>query len=371
MAVVSRARAISDILAALAARAPFEHAAEWDPVGLVLGDPSVQARKLAVCHEVTEAVVAALESDPVDLLVAYHPLLFQPANRLVAGATPEGRALRLVRAGIALGVVHTSFDVAPGGTADALADALQLADVEGFGPLYGAPARKLVTFVPSAAADAVLDAAAAAGAARIGNYTHCSFRCEGTGTFFAGEGTAPRAGKRGQLSREPEVRLEFLVPPAREAELVRALLRAHPYEEPAFDLFDRRGEARPAGRVGRVEGEVSLAEFADRVAAALPGPAARVAGDPARRVQRVAVLPGSGEDFADAARLAGADVLVTGDLRHHAVRRALDSGLALIDAGHAATERPGVERLLALVAAQGIETVGLLDLACDPWCEVT
>ncbi|HKC51628.1 MAG TPA: Nif3-like dinuclear metal center hexameric protein, partial [Myxococcota bacterium] len=82
---MSRARAISDILAALAARAPFERAAEWDPVGLVLGDASAQVRKVAVCHEVTEAVVAALESDPVDLLVAYHPLLFQPTNRLVAG----------------------------------------------------------------------------------------------------------------------------------------------------------------------------------------------------------------------------------------------------------------------------------------------
>ncbi len=328
MALVSRARAISDILAALAARAPFERAAEWDPVGLVLGDASAQVRKVAVCHEVTEAVVAALESDPVDLLVAYHPLLFQPTNRLVAGPTPEGRALRLVRAGIALGVVHTSFDVAPGGTADALADALRLADVGGFAPLYGAPARKLVTFVPSAAADAVLDAVAEAGAARIGNYTHCSFRAQGTGTFFAREGAEPRAG-------------------------------------PAYDLFERRGEARPAGRIGQVEGDVSLAELAERVREALQGPVPRVAGDPEMRARRVAVLPGSGEDFLRAARDAGADVLVSGDLRHHAVRRALDSGLASIDAGHAATERPGVERLLALVAAQGLPTAGLLDLDAD------
>ncbi len=371
MARVSRARAISDILAALAARAPFERAAAWDPVGLVLGDSSAPARKIAVCHEVTEAVVAALESDPVDLLVAYHPLLFQPTQRLVAGRTPEGRALRLMRAGIALGVVHTNFDVAPGGTADALADALQLADVEGFGPLYGAASKKLVTFVPRAAADAVLDAVAGAGAARIGNYTHCSFRTEGTGTFFAGEGAAPRAGKRGELSVEPEVRLEFLVSPAREAEAVRALVGAHPYEEPAFDLFERRGEARPAGRIGRIEGEVSLAELSDRVADALQGPVPRVAGDPGQRVRRVAVLPGAGEDFARAAREAGADVFVTGDLRHHATRRALDAGLASIDAGHAATERPGVERLLALIAAQGLETAGLLDLDADPWSRRT
>ena len=367
MARVSRARAISDILAAIAARAPFERAAEWDPVGLVLGDPSVQVRRIAVCHEVTEAVVAALESDPVDLLVAYHPLLFQPTQRLIAGPTAEGRALRLARAGIALGIVHTNFDVAPGGTSDALADALQLADVEGFGAVFGAPAKKLVTFVPPAAADAVLAAVAAAGAASIGNYTHCSFRAEGTGTFFAGEGSAPRAGKRGELSVEPEVRLEFLVPLAREVETIRALVRTHPYEEPAFDLIERRGEAHLAGRIGKLDAETSLAELADGVAEALRGPTPRVAGTPDRRVRRVAVAPGSGEDLLDAARDAGADVLVTGDLRHHSTRRALDGGLASIDAGHAATERPGVERLLALVAAQGLETVGLLDLDCDPW----
>jgi dinuclear metal center YbgI/SA1388 family protein len=371
MARVSRARAISEILAALAARAPFERAADWDPVGLVLGDANAKARKIAVCHEVSEAVVAALESDPVDLVVAYHPLLFQPTNRLTAGPTPEGRALRLMRAGIALAVAHTNFDVAAGGTADALADALELGEVEGFGALFGAPARKLVTFVPRDAADAVLDAVAAVGAAGIGNYTHCSFRAEGTGTFFPRAGAAPRAGKLGELAREPEVRLEFLVPPAREAEVIRALLRAHPYEEPAFDLFERRGEAHSAGRIGELEVGLSLGELSDRVTEVLRGPAPRIAGDPGRRVRRVAVVPGSGEDFAAAARQAGADALVTGDLRHHAVRRALDSGLALIDAGHAATERPGVERLLAIVAAEGVETAGLLDLDCDPWSSET
>src|SRR5262249_37419075 len=154
-----------------------------------------------------------------------HPLLFRPTTTLTAGATPEGRALRLIRAGVALAAVHTNFDVAEGGAADALADALELGEVEGFGPLFGAPARKLVTFVPANADDAVLDALVAAGAGRIGNYTHCSFRSEGTGTFLGGEGSTPVAGRRGKLAREPEVRLELVVPPAREPAVVAALLR--------------------------------------------------------------------------------------------------------------------------------------------------
>jgi len=367
MTTVSRARAISEILAAIAARAPFERAAEWDPVGLALGDPRAPARTIAVCHEVTEAVVADVERAPVDLLVSYHPLLFRATTKLVAGPTPEGRALRLIRAGTALAVAHTNFDVAEGGAADALAEALGLGELEGFGALFGAPARKLVTFVPAAAADALLDSLAAAGAGRIGNYSHCSFRGEGTGTFLGGEGSAPVAGQRGELAREPEVRLEVVVPPAREAAVIAALLRAHPYEEPAYDLYERRGEAHAAGRLGRPAHPLSLGELVERVAEALRGPAPRVAGDLDREISRVAVVPGSGEDFACAAREAGADVLVSGDLRHHAVRSALDRGLAVVDAGHAATERPGVERLLALVAAQGADTRSALDLDCDPW----
>ena len=367
MASVSRARAIAEILTALAARAPFERAAEWDPVGLSLGDPRAPVRRIGVCHEVTEAVVAEVERAPVDLLVTYHPLLFRATTRLVAGPTPEGRALRLIRAGAALAVAHTNFDVAEGGAADALADALGLGEVTGFGALFGAPARKLVTFAPAGAADKLLESLAAAGAGKLGNYTHCSFRSEGTGTFLGGEGSAPAVGTRGELAREPEVRLELLVPPAREAEVIAALLRAHPYEEPAYDLYDRRGEAHCAGRIGRPASPLSLGELAERVAEALDGPPPRVAGDLAREVGRVAVVPGSGEDFACAARAAGADVLVSGDLRHHAVRAALDAGLAVIDAGHAATERPGVEQLLALVAAQGVETRSLLDLDPDPW----
>lgn len=358
---------VSDLLARIAARAPFDKAAGDDPVGLMLGDPDAPARRVAVCHDVTDRVVAAIERAPVDLLVAYHPLLYRPTRRLVAGPTPEGRAWRLARAGAALAVVHTSFDVAPGGASDALAEALGLEACEGFAPLDVAAARKLVTFVPGAAADAVLDAMAAAGAARIGGYSHCSFRAEGIGTFLPGPGTSPAAGRPGELAREPEVRLECLVPPAAEGEVIRALLRAHPYEEPAWDLFERRGEARLIGRVGRVPDGDSLRELAERAAEALGGPPVRLAGDPDARVGRLAVLPGSGGSFLAAARAAGADAFLSGDLSHHQVRAALDSGLRVLDVGHAASERPGLERLFSLTAALGVEARSLLEIDPDPW----
>ena len=97
--------------------------------------------------------------------------------------------------------------------------------------------RKLVVFVPAEALDAVRDAVFAAGAGRIGDYERCSWYAAGTGTFLGGEGSSPVIGERGQEERVPELRLETVYPLEREAEVVRALREAHPYEEPAFDLY--------------------------------------------------------------------------------------------------------------------------------------
>ena len=97
--------------------------------------------------------------------------------------------------------------------------------------------RKLVVFVPPEALDGVRDALFAAGAGRIGDYERCSWYAEGTGTFLGGETSSPTVGERGQEERIPELRLETVYPAEREEEVVRALLAAHPYEEPAYDLY--------------------------------------------------------------------------------------------------------------------------------------
>jgi dinuclear metal center YbgI/SA1388 family protein len=356
---------IREVLTALGERAPWATAGGFDPVGLQLGDPAGAVGSVALCHEVTPAVVAAVEAQPVELLVAYHPLLFRPTARLVAGPGAAGRAHRLIRAGVALAVVHTNFDVARGGAADALAEALGLEDARGFAPLHGPDSVKVATFLPADAADRVLAAVAQAGAATIGNYTHCAFRVDGVGTFFAGEATSPAVGARGALNREPEVRIEFVAPRAREDAVLAALVAAHPYEEPAYDVFDRRGEARMLGRVGRFGG--SLGDLVDRVRSALRVAHPRVAGDPGRTLERVAVLPGAGKDWIGAAAQAGAAAFVTGDIPHHPAREAIEAGLALVDPGHAASERPGLARLLEWIRALGLRTRNLLELDPDPW----
>src|SRR5690606_37993631 len=356
---------VASFLASLAQRTRPDRAAAWDPVGLQFGDPENAVETVAVCHEVGDDVVEAVEGVQPDLLVSYHPLLFRPVDRLVRGRSPAGRAFRLISAGVGLAVTHTDFDAAPGGTADSLAAALGLEEVTGFGPVQGADQVKIVTFVPEDVTDDVVAAMSAAGAGRIGNYDSCSYRNSGWGSFAAGEGAEPVVGEKGAFNLEPEMRVEMIAPRSAEEAVVAALVKAHPYEEPAFDVYDVRSNQALIGRVGTWSG--SLGDLVDRAAETLGDIGLRFAGDPAVRPGRVAVVPGSGSSFVGAARRAGAEAMVTGDVDHHRAVAAIDSGLAIVDPGHAATELPGMAALVELVAGLGVEVVDLTGDGTGPW----
>jgi len=341
-------------------------AASWDAVGLQIGDPAGPAQRVGVCHEVNADVVSAARAEEIDLLVAYHPLLFAATKRLVAGSGPAGRAYTLASAGTALYVVHTAFDVAPGGCADSLASALSLDHVSGFGPAWSGESAKVVAFVPEESAEAVAAAMAVAGGGHIGRYSACSFRVGGTGMFRPGGGARPFHGDPGRLSTAEEVRVEMIAPNAAVDHVVAALVDVHPYDEAAFDVYPVRSNAGFVGRVGRLPNPVRLGSFTAAVEAALHAPV-RYAGDATEAVERVAVVPGSGSDLIPAAVAAGADVLVTGDVSHHRAVAAADRGLAVVDAGHAATERPGIARLYSLVAATLDGALDLTHIDANPW----
>jgi dinuclear metal center YbgI/SA1388 family protein len=356
---------VSRVLSAVGEIAPSSKAAAWDQVGLQVGDPAAGVAAIGVCHDVTPEVVDAAASIGIDLLIAYHPLLFTAHHSFVAGPGPEGRAFQLARAGVALAVVHTAFDVAPGGTADALATACGLRDVSGLGPMWPAGSVKVVTFVPEDAADAVAEAMASAGGGQIGRYSACSFRGPGVGAFTAPADASPAVGTAGSANREPETRLEMIVPASRRDAVVAALAVAHPYEEPAYDVYATESNAGFVGRMGALGSAIPLRQFANRVGASLEADV-RYAGDGDAEVLRVAVVPGSGSSLiADAAAVA--DVLVTGDVSHHRARDAVDRGLGVIDAGHVPTERPGIMALYAAIEARFDTVHDLTEHDPNPW----
>ena len=305
-------------------------------------------RSVTVVHELHEMATRQLEAQPVDLVVAYHPLLFAPAAHLVPGRGPAGRATRLLRAGVAVVVTHSDFDAMPGGMADAMADAVGLADVTGLAPVSGVDQVKVVTFVPAATVPAMVASLSAAGAGRIGDYEECAFTVEGIGRFLAGETTVPVTGHAGRRNTEAETRVEMVAPKSRVDAVVTALVAAHPYEEPAFDISPVAAYHRFGGRLGTFDG--TWDDLLARVGQAFLPEGLRTARSSMNDPRRVAVSPGAGSSRIDAAVAAHSDVLVSGDIAHHRMADALDRGLSIIDPGHAATERPGMQRLRDLVA---------------------
>jgi hypothetical protein len=231
--------------------------------------------------------------------------------------------------------------------------------------------------VPADDTDRLVDALAAAGAGRIGDYERCAWSTDGTGTFTAGPGARPTVGEVGRRGRLPEARVEMVLPRSARGAVVAALRATHPYEEPAFDVVPlaalpgRRG----LGRVGRLRSPVSLVAFAESVASALPPTATgvRVAGDPDAEVVTVAVCGGAGDGLFDDVRASGADVYVTADLRHHPASEALAHGRpALVDCAHWATEWPWLsqaERLLLDGLGARADTVEtrVSTTVTDPW----
>ena len=358
----------------------------WDRVGLVCGDPDQEVRRILFAVDPVEQVVDEALEHGADLIVVHHPLLLTPVSS-VAATTAKGRVLhRLVRGGVALFTAHTNADVPEHGVNDAIARALGLRDARVLHPSDGAGLDKLVTFVPTDAAERVRRALADAGAGGIGAYDSCSFTTVGEGRFRPLSGADPTVGAVGRLEVVPEVRVEVVAARGRRSEVVRALLAAHPYEEPAYDVVELADLPHPPttgappsvrghGRVGRLEQAMNLRQFADHVAGALPTTAhgVRVAGDPDRMVETVGVGAGSGESLLEDARHAGCDVFVTSDLKHHRASEFLEEGgPALVDVAHWAAEwawLPVVEGLVREAASAMGDTVDtrVSTTVTDPW----
>lgn len=366
---------LAEVIGALEARYDPALAEEWDAVGLVCGDPAEAVHSVLFAVDPTEAVVDEAIERGVDLVVTHHPLLLGAVHGVPAD-DPKGRIVhRLIRAGIGLFTAHTNADrAADHGVNDALAAVLGVGNTV---PLesVGAPhTNTLVVFTPVEDTDRLVDALSAAGAGVIGDYTRCAWQTVGTGSFIPGEQTNPAIGAHGRLEQVPETRLEMVVPRAAQAEVLRALHEWHPYEDPGYAVFENSQTPSRAGlgRLGELTHPITLREFAERAAAVLPATAAgvRVAGDPDRLVRTVAVCGGSGSSLYEKAAAAGADVLLTSDVKHHPAVDAMEvPGPAICDVAHYASEWPWLS-----VAADVLrrDLGGRVDVAVsrrrtDPW----
>jgi dinuclear metal center YbgI/SA1388 family protein len=364
---------LADVIEVLDEAYPPRLAQSWDSVGLVCGDPDEVLDSVTVAVDATPAVVGEVPDG--GLLLAHHPLLLRGVDT-VAASTPKGALVhRLIRTGRSLFTAHTNADSAAPGVSDALAHALGLTVEAAIEPLTASPdLDKWVIYVPLENAAAVQAAVFEAGAGHIGDYSHCAWTVSGTGQFLPHEGASPAVGSVGTVERVAEDRFEVIAPARLRAAVLAAMRAAHPYEEPAFDIFALAplpGDTG-LGRIGTLARPEPLRNFVSRVDAALPRTSwgVRAAGDPDMPVSRVAVCGGAGDSLL--ATVAGADVqaYVTSDLRHHpADEHCRASDVALVDVAHWASEFPWCEQVADLLRSRfgAALAVRVSTIRTDPW----
>lgn len=310
-------------------------AMEGDKVGLQIGRLNKKIERVLVTLDVLENVIdEAIEKD-VQLIIAHHPPIYRPLKNVITDTT-QGRMIeKLLRNDIAVYAAHTNLDVATGGVNDLLAEALEIQNPEVLVPTFETALKKIVVFVPAKSAETVRKALGDAGAGFIGNYSHCTFSANGTGRFLPGDQTKPYVGQPGVMETVDEVRIETIVPEIQVKKVLTAMLKVHPYEEPAFDVYpvENKGEVLGLGRIGTVK-EMTLTEFAEKVKKALEVDRVRVVGNLESKVKKVAVLGGDGNKYFSQATFKGADVYVTGDIYYHTAHDAMMQGLNMIDPGH-------------------------------------
>jgi dinuclear metal center YbgI/SA1388 family protein len=344
--MVKQGQRIQDLVGLIHKLYAPELAEDWDNVGLQVGDPGRPLDRVMVALDPGLEAVEAARDAGAQALVTHHPLLFKPVKRL----TPDdavGKVLwTAVRDDVAIISAHTNLDCAVDGLNSWLAEKM---GVEQAVPLQAVAGDylKLVVFVPVGHEETVADALFSAGGGQIGAYDQCSFRSSGEGTFRPGPGTQPYIGTVGQREKTEEVRLETIIPKRKLLRVLEKMQKAHPYEEVAYDLLPLQNQVPGAGlgRIGKLAQQTTLGEFAASVKDTLGCDHLRLIGADQMPVRKVALCGGSGAFLLQTAHRQGADVLVTGDVKYHEARQAEELGIALIDAGHFATEQLMIEQV--------------------------
>ncbi len=332
--------AVSKVIEAMERIAPPRMALEGDHIGLQT--PCVpRIDKILLALDVNVRVVDEATRRGAGLIITHHPIIFRKLERISGKDFAERVIIAAIRKEIGLYVAHTNLDCAPGGVNDVLAERLELQGVRRLAASYEEKDCKVVVFVPEDHVDKVRAAMCEAGAGGIGEYKYCSFQAPGTGTFIPSEEASPFSGRIGALNREPELRLEVLVPENSLAGVVAAMTRSHPYEEVAYDVYALANQGRlyGLGRIGELPEAVPFKDYVELVKRRLGVKRAKVVGRGQARIRRVAVCGGGGGTLIPDALAEKADAFVTGAVNYHQMLEADALGLCLVEAGHGATER--------------------------------
>lgn len=336
---------INHIVSVLEQLAPPVYQEGYDNSGLLVGDASAEIEKVLVTLDCTEAIVDEAVQKGAGLIVAHHPIVFSGLKRLTGKNYIERTVIKAIKHNIAIYAIHTNLDNVRAGVNAKIGEKLGLQNLEILEPM-SAKLYKLVTFVPHVHTAAVTQAMFSAGAGHIGNYADCSFIQEGTGSFRAMPGTNPFVGEQGKRHFEPEHKVEVLVPIHNKNKVIAAMIKAHPYEEVAYDLYklENVNQELGAGMIGELKQPMQEDQFLNHVKAALQTKSIRHTALLGKPVKRVAFCGGSGSFLLNRAIGSGADVFITGDFKYHQFFDA-DGRIVIADVGHFESEQFTIELL--------------------------
>lgn len=316
--------------------APISLGYDWDNNGLQIGSYSNEVSNVLISLDVLEVTVDEAIANNIDLIVAHHPLLFKGLKK-IDFSTPKGRTIKkLIENNISVYAAHTNLDIAENGVNDLLANALSVKDTKPLVETATTSLYKIIVYVPEDYLSAVKQALNEAGAGHIGNYAECSFETIGQGQFMPLKNATPFSGKHDKLSVFEEIKLEMIVSEEKLDEAINQMKKAHPYEEVAYDIFklENKNRSLGIGRIGCLNKKTSVQLLCEEIKKNLDIKKLRVSGDLAKKVEKVAILGGSGEKFIQDAYKQNADVLITGDVTFHQAQEAIELGIVVIDAGH-------------------------------------
>ncbi|MFI5150834.1 MAG: Nif3-like dinuclear metal center hexameric protein [Bacteroidia bacterium] len=340
---------IKDLLRHLEQFAPLSYQESYDNSGLLCGDREAELSGALICLDSTEDVLEEAIRKKCNLVIAHHPIVFSGLKKITGRTYVERVMIKAIKHDIAIYAIHTNLDNVWNGVNARICKVLGLINGQILVPVKHS-LRKLVTFVPQASSDQLRAALNEAGAGQIGEYDSCSFYSAGTGTFRASDKANPFVGKKGELHREAEDRMEVIFPAHKQESIVRALRYAHPYEMPAFDIYVLENENIEvgSGMLAEFDKELSEVDFLNLVKDRMKASCVRHTALKGRKIRKVALCGGAGSFLLNDAIRAGADAFITADFKYHQFFDP-DGKILLGDIGHFESEQFTKELLFEVI----------------------
>ncbi len=318
---------------------------EKDNVGLQVGNLNDCLKNIFLCLEVTKSSLEAAINKNCNLIITHHPLIFSPLKKLDTTSGLGEIVSLLIKNNITVYSSHTNLDFVKGGVSFELAKQLKLDKLK-FLSNFEKNQYKLAVFIPSDNVEMVAEAIFTAGGGIIGEYKSCSFRSKGEGTFQGSSDSNPTIGTKEKFQTVNEIKLEAIVDQWKLNAVLSAMLKVHPYEEPAYDVYPlhNKNVNFGAGVIGSLQNEMTVDEFLYHVTDSLDIKTIKYCQGKSKAIKTVAVCGGSGADLISTAIKAGADSFITADIKYHAFHDAVDN-ILLVDAGHYETEIFGLRAI--------------------------